>query len=198
MQHAAPIPGYTHAQPGVPRSPMSLSELSELQKSLLFSDDDRQKLKVAHDVLRPHVDDVLDVWYGFVGAHPHLLKYFVSDATGQPDGEYLSGVRKRFGQWILDTTAANYDQAWLDYQYEIGLRHHRIKKNKTDGVRAPAHIPLRHVLALAYPILATIKPFLGKGGHPPEMVEAMHAAWTKSVLLQVILWSQPYVRDGDF
>jgi len=26
----------------------------------------------------------------------------------------------------------------------------------------------------------------------------MHQAWIKSVLLQVILWSQPYTRDGDF
>jgi hypothetical protein len=29
-------------------------------------------------------------------------------------------------------------------------------------------------------------------------VEVMHQAWVKAVLLQVILWSQPYVRDGDF
>jgi len=34
-------------------------------------------------------------------------------------------VRQRFGQWILDTAAANYDQQWLDFQREIGLRHHR-------------------------------------------------------------------------
>ena len=26
----------------------------------------------------------------------------------------------------------------------------------------------------------------------------MHAAWTKSVLLQAILWSRPYTKDGDF
>jgi hypothetical protein len=26
----------------------------------------------------------------------------------------------------------------------------------------------------------------------------MHKAWVKAVLLQLILWSQPYVREGDF
>jgi hypothetical protein len=43
-----------------------------------------------------------------------------------------------------------------------------------------------------------LKPFLADGGATPDEVEAMHQAWVKAVLLQVILWSQPYVRDGDF
>jgi hypothetical protein len=29
-------------------------------------------------------------------------------------------------------------------------------------------------------------------------VEKMYAAWVKSCLLQVTLWSHPYVKDGDF
>jgi hypothetical protein len=31
-----------------------------------------------------------------------------------------------------------------------------------------------------------------------EVSETMHQVWVMAVLLQVILWSQPYVRDGDF
>ena len=54
------------------------------------------------------------------------------------------------------------------------------------------------MLALLVPITTTHRPFLAKGGATPEEVEAIHAAWLKAVLLQVILWSQPYVRDGDF
>jgi hypothetical protein len=50
------------------------------------------------------------------------------------------------------------------------------------------------VLALLVPITTTLKPFLAGG----EDGEAMHQAWVKAVLLQVILWSHPYVRDGDF
>jgi hypothetical protein len=43
-----------------------------------------------------------------------------------------------------------------------------------------------------------MKPFLAEKGAGAAEVEAMHAAWTKAVLLQAILWSRPYVRDGDF
>jgi hypothetical protein len=48
------------------------------------------------------------------------------------------------------------------------------------------------------PITTTLRPFLAKNGASPEEVDKMHAAWVKSVTLQVILWSYPYVRDGDF
>jgi hypothetical protein len=49
-----------------------------------------------------------------------------------------------------------------------------------------------------YPITATLKPFLGKHGHSAADVDAMHAAWVKSVLLQVALWSHAYVGSRDF
>jgi len=192
------IPGYTYGTAVVPRSPISLEEFELLKKTMLFTDEDVAALRQAHDVLADQVDAILDVWYGFVGTNPHLLHYFTRRSDGQPDATYLDRVRQRFGQWIRDLTAANYDQDWLDYQYEIGLRHHRSKKNQTDHVEAPEHIPLRYVLALTYPIYATIRPFLAKKGHSAEEVERMHQAWLKAVLLSVILWSQPYVREGDF
>jgi Protoglobin len=83
-------------------------------------------------VLAPQVEAILDVWYGFVGANPHLLAA-VTGPDGQPDQRYLAAVRRRFGRWILDTARAEFDQAWLDYQNEIGLRHTRTSKNRTDG-----------------------------------------------------------------
>ncbi len=107
-------------------------------------------------------------------------------------------MRKRFEQWILDTAAANYDQQWLDYQYEIGLRHHRTSKNKTDKVDSVDIINFRYLPALLYPVTATLKPFLANEGHAAAEVDKMHQVWIKSVLLQVILWTQPYVKDGDF
>ena len=105
---------------------------------------------------------------------------------------------RRTSHGFFDTASASYDQAWLDYQYEIGLRHHRSKKNRTDGAAAAAIVPYRYLPLLFYPVTATLKPFLANGGHSPEEVDRMHQAWMKSVLLQVALWSQPYVRDGDF
>jgi Protoglobin len=191
------IPGYTYGTAAVPRSPVSLDELGLLRATLLLGEDDLAALRRSGDLLAPRVEEILDVWYGFVGDNPHLLAAF-SDPDGQPDQAYLTAVRRRFGRWILDTARADYDQAWLDYQHEIGRRHHRSGKNRTDGARAADHIPLRYVLALLVPITTTLKPFLAQGGATPDEVEAMHQAWVKAVLLQVILWSHPYVRDGDF
>jgi hypothetical protein len=191
------IPGYTYGTDTVPHSPVSLDDLQLLQSTLLLGDEDLVALRRSGDLLAPRVEDILDVWYGFVSANPHLLAAFTG-LDGQPNQAYLAAVRLRFGRWILDTARAEFDQAWLDYQHEIGVRHTRRGKNRTDGVQAADHIPLRYVLALLIPITTTLKPFLVEGGATPEDVEVMHQAWVKAVLLQVILWSQPYVRDGDF
>lgn len=199
MANAHPdIPGYAYGNAELPASPVTLDELDRLKQTLLLRDDDRAHLRRLGDLLKDQTDDILDVWYGFVGDHPHLVRYFADKNSGEPDADYMARVRWRFGQWILDTARADYDQVWLDYQYEIGRRHHRVHKNDTDGAGAPEHIPLRYVLALAYPISATIEPFLQKKTDDAEAVKAMMAAWTKAVLLQAILWSQPYVKDGDF
>ena len=189
---ATPTPAVTS------RSPITLEELELLQRSLLFGPDDVAALRASREVLRPQVEDVLDVWYGFVGSSPHLVRYFADARTGEPDGDYLAAVRERFGAWVLDTAAAEYDQAWLDRQHEIGLRHHATKKNATDGARSVPIVHFRYLPALVYPITATLRPFLEEGGHPVEEVDRMHQAWVKSVLLQVILWSHPYVKDGEF
>lgn len=192
------IPGYRLGDPALPASPLSGRDFEELKASLLFGPADLAALKRAHAILAPQVDAILDVWYGFVGSTPHLLAHFADPKTGAASTAYLGAVRKRFGQWILDTCRAEYGAAWLAWMDEIGKRHHRIGKNRTDGATASAHIPLRHLLALAYPIAATIRPFLAKSGASADEVEAMHAAWTKSVLLQAILWARPYAKDGDF
>ena len=192
------IAGYEFGTRSVERSPLSLEDLDLLKETVLFGEEDEEHLRMAGDVLEDQVEDVLDVWYGFVGDHPHLVRYF-SDAEGRPDTEYLGRVRGRFGQWILDTCRRPYDQEWLDYQQEIALRHTRDKKNQTDGAyETPDHIGLRYMVAFIYPITATIKPFLAKKGHSAEDVDKMHQAWFKSVVLQVTLWSYPYVKNGDF
>ena len=194
----ASIPGYRLGDKTLPASPVSQQSFDELKASLLFGPDDVAALRKALPILTPQVEAILDVWYGFVGGNPHLLRYFSDPKTNQPVGAYLDAVRKRFGQWILDTCRADYDATWLAWQDEIGKRHHRSGKNKTDNVSAAAHIPMSQLLALAIPISVTMKPFLAKGGAKPDEVEAMHAAWTKAVWLTAILWSRPYTKDGDF
>ena len=192
------IPGYGFGVQATGRSPLGIGNLDLLKQTVLFTEEDEDYLRLAGDVLEDQADEVLDLWYGFVGSHPHLMHYF-SDLDGQPDTEYLERVRERFKQWIFDTCRRPYDQEWLDYQQEIALRHTRAKKNQTDGAyTTPDHIPLRYVIAFIYPITATIKSFLANKGHSSEEVEKMFQAWFKSVVLQVTLWSYPYAKEGDF
>lgn len=192
------IPGYTYGTAAVGPSPISLSDLEKLKASVLFGDDDVQQLRASLEIVRDHVEEILDVWYGFVASQPHLLASFSAKSDGRPLTDYLGAVRKRFGQWILDTARAQYDQQWLDYQHLIGLRHHRSGKNLTDGAPSTAIVPFRDLFALIFPVTFTLRPFLAKQGHSAEDVEKMYAAWVKSCLLQLTLWSYPYVKEGDF
>jgi hypothetical protein len=196
--NAREIPGYGYGRPDLEPSPLTMHDLDLLQRSVLFAEDDIRYLRMSRAILADQVEDVLDVWYGFVASHPHLVHYFSRRQDGQPDADYLSRVRARFGQWILDTTSAHYDQGWLDYQHEIALRHHRSKKNRTDGVDSAEVVPLRYLIAFIFPITATLRPFLANKGNAPEEVDRMHDAWRKSVILQVALWSQPYVPAEDY
>jgi hypothetical protein len=183
--------GYTYDDPALAPSPVTRTDLERLLDSVLFGPADQAALRTAGEVLAGQVDQILDVWYGFVGSHPHLAAYFST-----PDGEllddYLHRVRGRFARWIIDTCTRQYDEQWLAYQQEIALRHTRAKKNQADQAPSVPVIHLRYVIAFIYPITATIRPFLAAGGHDQEQVEAMHQAWFKSVTLQVALWSQPY------
>lgn len=192
------IPGYRYGDSALPKAPISLAELDLIKKSVLFTDADAEALRRSQKILAPHVEELVGVWYGFVGGNEHLLASFSDPRSGKPDGDYLAAVRKRFEQWVLDTAAAEYDQAWLDWQFEIARRHHRVGKNKTDGANAAPIVPFRYLQALTIPVTTTLKPFLARSGASPEEVEQMHAAWVKAVTIQAILWSYPYVRDGDF
>lgn len=191
------IPGYTLGAASVPRSPVTLDDFARMKASALFGDEDVTYLRLSHDVVKDQVEQILDVWYGFVGSQPHLLASF-SGKDGAPLGAYLDAVRKRFGQWILDTARAEYDQRWLDYQHQIALRHHRAQKNQTDGAASTAIVPFRDLFPLIFPVTFTLRPFLAKRGHASDDVDKMHAAWVKSCLLQLTLWSHPYIKDGDF
>lgn len=194
------LPGYTYGSQEVDQSPLTLQELELLKETVLWTDEDAKYMRMSREVLEDQTDDILDVWFSFMKVMPHLAVYF-SHGSDQAtlNKDYMEAVRLRFKQWILDTTEANFDQDWLNYQYEIGLRHHWTKKNKTDHVDSVSLVNLRYMIVLIYPITATLKPFLAKKhDHDAEDVECMYHAWLKSVILQVCLWSQPYVKDGEF
>lgn len=182
----------------LPAAPISMEEFQQMEKVALFTNEDVQYLRMSWDVLRDQVDAVLDVWYSFIAAQPPLIQTFSRRSDGQPDQRYLAAVRQRFARWIEDTAQANYDQQWLNEQYEIGRRHHRTAKNRTDHVDSVEIVPYRYIVPSIFPIATTLKPFLAKKGHTPDQVEKMSQGWLKSLLLQVTLWSQPYIKEGDF
>lgn len=189
--------GYDYGKADLERSPVTEQDLSLLKKTVLWSEQDEQYLRLAGTVLENQKEQILDLWYGFVGSHPHLVHYF--NSGGSPSPAYLTAVRERFGQWIMDLCLKPYDQLWLNYQHEIAKRHHSLKKNKTDGVaQGVPIIHYRYMVAFIVPITATIKSFLAAQGHTPDEVEGMFNAWFKAVTLTVILWTYPYISENQF
>ncbi|MDH4118010.1 MAG: protoglobin domain-containing protein [Acidimicrobiia bacterium] len=185
------IAGYTYDAADLGPSPVTRADLDNLLATLLWSEDDARALAKAGSVLQEQVEDILDLWYDFVGSHAHLLVSF-NGPDGAPSGEYLAAVRKRFGQWINDLCLRPWDDRWLAYQNEIALRH-TDSMGTTDGITSDqSHIPLRYMIAFIWPITATIRGFLGNQGHSAEEVDAMHTAWFKAVTLSAALWAQPY------
>ena len=89
-----------------------------------------------------------------------------------------------------------YDQDWLDYQQEMALRHTSVKKNTTDNAQSVPTIHLRHIIAFGAVITDPniLKPLLAKSGHGTAEVDRMHQAWSKSIWLQMALWTEPYTN----
>ncbi|MCS6905229.1 MAG: protoglobin domain-containing protein [Bacteroidia bacterium] len=190
------VKGYDYGKATLVTSPITLQDLALLKKTLLWQEEDDKYLKMAGEVLSQQLEDILDLWYNYVGSNEHLVYYFSKD--NQPISDYLSAVRARFKQWILDLCQKDYDQNWLNYQYEIALRHHSTKKNQTDGVEAPAIVHCRYLIAFIYPITATIKSFLAKSNYSQTEIEGMYNAWFKAVVLTAVLWCYPYIKSEEF
>src|SRR5215210_3769179 len=94
MAEAGAVPGYGFGAQATARSPLGLEDLDLLKQTVLFTEEDEEYLRLAGDVLEDQVDEVLDLWYGFVGSHPHLIRYFAGP-SGEPNAGYLERVRER-------------------------------------------------------------------------------------------------------
>ena len=197
LEHPDRIPGYSYGTALVARSPLTLDELERLKQAVGLTGDDEQALRMAADVLASHADEMVNAWRAQLAEHPHLARY-----SAHPDGsanpEYSAASKPRFDRWIIDACTRPLDQAWLDYQHEIGLRHTREKKNATDHADSVEHIPMRYLLAFTAVVITTSRDYLGRRGHGAGDVERMHAAFTKSVLLHVTAWTRPYVSAENW
>ncbi len=186
------IHGYTYGASEVARSPVSLREFEDLKRTVGFTADDEQLLKLAGEVLADQTEQIVTRWRsGIIANIPNLARHSRS-SEGEPLPEYLAQSNLRFREWILDTCLRPYDQDWLNYQHEIALRHTSVKKNKTDGVCSTSYVPFRDIAGFVVVMNETIRPFLAAKGKPESVVNGMHRAWCKSLQLQVALWAQPY------
>jgi len=194
---AEQIPGYTYGSPQVAKSPISLQELEALITTVGFTDQDQKYLHLAGEVLSDQTKQIVDHWRsGIIAGIPNLARHSRTP-DGQPIPQYLAASNLRFQQWILDTCLRPYDQDWLNYQHEIALRHTSAKKNKTDGVQSTPYVPLRDIIAFIAVMNETIKPYLAARGNSAGDVEKMHAAWCKSMQLQIALWTRLYMQHPD-
>ena len=185
------IAGYDYGANELATSPVTMKELELLKETITLDSDDQKYLRMAGDVLEPQTESIVNMWRGVISSMPHLAYYFKNDA-GKTDEQYKAKVKERFKQWIMDLCYKPYNQDWLNYQHEIGLRHMSAKKNATDNADAPPSIPLRYVIAFTAVINDSIKPFMAKKGHSLGVIEKMHKAWCKAVLLHVTLWTRAY------
>ena len=188
------VAGYDYGAKELATSPVSMKELEQLKQTITLDSEDERYLRIAGDVLKDQTESVVTLWRGIIGSTPHLAFYF-KDAQGNPDEQYKARVKERFKQWIIDVCTKPYDQDWLNYQHEIGLRHMHAKKNQTDNTDGPPYIPMRYVLGFTAVVNDTIKPFLVKKGHSLGVIEKMHKAWCKAVLLHVTLWTRAYCSE---
>jgi hypothetical protein len=187
--------GYDYGTEGVARSPVSLEELRELETAAGLGDEERRYLRLAGEVLADQAEAMVDAWRARMGAQEQLAKWFYGP-DGKPDERYKAAIKPRFVRWVIDLCTRPFDQAWLDYQEEIGRRHAPDGKNATDEAQTPPLVPLRYVLAFSAIVVTSAREFLARKGHSTEDVERMHAAWTKAVMLTITLWARPYAKEG--
>jgi hypothetical protein len=191
----AQIPGYDYGRDGTAHSPVSMGELHQLEQAVGWSDEDARVLQRHSKIFRDHAEQMVDSWRTVIGAQPHLAKWFFGP-DGKPDEEYKAKVKKRFVQWVVDACSLPHDQAWLDYQEEIGLRHTPAKKNKTDARQTAPLVPLRYLIGFIPFVTIGARRFLEDRGVTGAELQKLEDAWTRSVQLHVTLWSRPYAKEG--
>lgn len=197
IEHPEQIPGYTYGTGQAAVSPLSLQDLQELRDVAWLTQEDQEALREAAGILAGQADDMVTAWRARLSDLPFMRPY-----SGHPDGTpnpgYGAATKPRFDRFIIDACTRPLDQDWLNYQHEIGLRHTRAKKNRTDHADSAGHIPLRYLLAFTAVVITTARGYLAAAGVTPEQVDRMHAAFTKSVMLHVTVWTRAYAGADDW
>jgi hypothetical protein len=189
------IAGYDYGRGNVARSPLTLEDLRQLEQTIGWGEEDARILQRHGDTFRESAEKMVDAWREILGSQHHLVKWFFGP-DGKRDAEYAEKVKKRFVQWVVDAVFRPHDQAWLDYQEEIGLRHTPEKKNRTDNAQTPPLVPLRYLFGFVTVITIASRKFFTNAGIAGDELRKLEDAWAKAVQLHVTLWSRPYAKEG--
>jgi hypothetical protein len=187
------IPGYDYGTPKSAVSPLSEDDLAKLEQTAGWTAEDAAVLARYAGVFRDQAESMVDAWRAVIASQAHLSHWFVKP-DGAPDDRYKASVRRRFIQWVVDIALRPHDRDWLNYQYEIGLRHTPAKKNKTDGAHTPPVVPLRYLLGFV-PVVLPIRKFFAGAIQDEAELKRLEDAWTKAVLLHITLWARAYVAE---
>ncbi len=189
------IPGYDYGRPSSARSPVTLDELRALEAGVGWSDADARTLQRHRDIFHAHAEEMVDSWRKVIGDQHELVKWFFGP-DGKKDEAYAAKVKTRFVQWVIDAVERPHDQAWLDYQEEIGLRHTPDKKNQTDGAHTPPLVPLRYLVGFIPVVTTGSRKFFTDQGITGDELQNLEDAWLRAVQLHITLWARPYVKEG--
>jgi hypothetical protein len=187
------IPGYDYGTSKSAISPVSETELLQLEQSAGWTPDDVKILAQHADAFRAKAESMVDSWRKVIGSQPHLAHPFTKPDDA-PDDDYKASVKRRFVQWVIDVATRPHDRDWLNYQFEIGLRHTPAKKNVTDCAHTPPVVPFRYLIGFV-PIVLPIASFFKDAIQNESELRRLENAWTKAVLLHVALWSRAYVDE---
>lgn len=191
------IPGYSYGTGEAAISPLTLDDLTRLKAAVGLTESEEDWLHAAGAVLAPLAADMVADWRDRVSAHPFLALYS-AHPDGTPNPEYAAASAARFQRWVVDACSRPLNQAWLDQQHEIGLRHNRAKKNRTDRADSVDHIPMRYLVAFTAVIITTARDYLTAGEPSAQAVERMHAAFTRSVMLHLTVWTRAYTTSAQW
>ncbi len=169
-------------------------EMELLLRVGLFSPDDAIALRKLWRILRGQADDYLDMVLGMVAAHPELVAALAALREEEPALGSLDDAETthaRFRRWLYETCFFPQEPPWLKELY--------LEKSPQNSLAQPSPtLPpgFRHAVALAYPLVATVRPFLVASGRDQPEIERMQSAFLKAILLQVALLSKLYVKEG--
>ncbi|MFO1423315.1 MAG: protoglobin domain-containing protein [Candidatus Competibacteraceae bacterium] len=166
-------------------------EVELLWRIGLFTSDDERVLRKLWRILKGQTDDYLDMVLGMVAAYPTLAAACQESLGSSVDGSAV--VRPLFREWLFETCLTPREPSWLKRLYSLCSDPSSERPMQTLLAKLPG---FRYLIALSFPLVATLRSLLVGVGLAHQDIERMQSALLKAILLQVALLSKFYVKEG--